>query len=106
MPLQSFMAIGSNMKEIYSYRVLTVPAASRSCATADWHACSCCFIAPVTISFNHNVFHILAHTSTKFHGQSSCDAKDIDVALLTAPAVPIVMLPILQLRFPANQCSN
>ena len=45
----------------------------------------------MTISFSHNVFRILGQTSTKFHGQGSCDTEDITVASLAGPAVSTVM---------------
>ena len=74
----------------------------RSYATADWHACSCCFVTPVTISFSHNVFRILGQTSTKFHRQRSCNTEDNNVASLAAPAVLTVMHPHFAIVFPGQ----
>jgi hypothetical protein len=43
-------------------------------------------VVPVTMSFNHNVFHILAHVSEKFRGHRIQDRRDIIFLVLDVPA--------------------
>jgi hypothetical protein len=58
----------------------------RNCAAAGWHAYPHCFIALVTMSFNHNLFHILAHASEKFRGNRLQDKRNIIFLVLAVPA--------------------
>jgi hypothetical protein len=69
---------------------------------AGWHACSSQSTTPFANPFVPHIYHIFVHASIKFHGQRSCDAEDIDVAALAAPAVPTAMHPQFAVLFPGQ----
>ena len=85
MPLLIFMAIGSKIKEISSF-LCSLSLLPCSSIPAGWHACSHYSITPVTMSFNHNAFHIIAHIPEKFYGHRIKDEPYIILLVLAVPA--------------------
>ena len=103
--LQNFMAKDSNTKEISSILCL-LPLLPCSRAAAGWHACSHCCIAPVTMSFNHNVFHILPHASVKCLCYKSLDAGEIIVSPFPALLPWLLHSYAWHWRSPLIHCPN
>ena len=104
-PLQKFMARESMTKEISSALCL-LSLLPRSRATAGLLACSCCFIAPVPMSINHNVCHILPHASVKCLCYKSLDAGEIIVSPFPALLPWLLHSYAWHWRSPLIHCPN
>ena len=57
------------------------------CRTAaGWHAHYYCFITPVVMPINHNVYNISAYIHKNMDRHTICNIGDINVSALAAPA--------------------
>ena len=86
MPMPNFVDSKSNTKVLQPFLCL-LPQKPRSRTAAYWHAYSRCSNDPVTMSFNHSMFHISAHTSEKFCVNRIQYKRDIIFLVLAVPAV-------------------
>jgi len=82
----------SNAKELQLFLCL-LPREPRRRTAAGWHTHFLCSIAPVTVSFNHNMFRIFSHACMKFRCHRIQDKRYIFLSCACCPSSPAARVP-------------